>query len=69
MKELIRDFRGDESPEQIEERLKTAETELKVFKEMGIYTEILNEDFETGYKELVEHLKSLYPKALEGKDN
>lgn len=60
----MRAFRGTETAEQIEKRLKTAETEVKVFKEMGVYTEIVNDDFEECYQRLLAHLKGLYPRLV-----
>lgn len=49
--------------------MQTAVEELKAFKEMGIYKEILNEDFEVAFKEMVGYIQSLYPKMNVNKNN
>lgn len=51
----------------MEKRMKTAERELKTFKEMGVYKEFVNDNLETCFKEFTEYLSEIYPKNFKNK--
>jgi len=48
--------RGTESEKSLKTRVENAETEIKKLKGLYYYTEIVNDDLEKCYKEVVEYL-------------
>lgn len=59
-KKLFLYKRASENEKQIDLRLKNAELELKTAKKLGIFTEILNEDLEISYKNLLKYINQNY---------
>ena len=52
--------RGTESEKSLKTRVENAETEIKKLKGLYYYTEIVNDDLEKCYKEVVEYLQKRY---------
>ena len=53
--------RGTETAEVVEKRMKNAVTEIAKFKELGFFTEIVNDDLEEAMLNFRKLLASLYP--------
>lgn len=53
--------RGTETADVVEKRMKNAVTEIAKFKELGCFTEIINDDFEDALLQMRKLLAYLYP--------